>query len=70
MPQVAHPHLPHEHIRKKYVHVFHGKHLPLTYYMDTLLQSKFTISTAGDREGLLSSLRKHSNGMCSSDEYL
>lgn len=50
MAQIAHPHLPKHHIRKKHKELFHKDKLTIEKYMDTLYRSKFTVSTAGDRE--------------------
>ena len=50
MAQIAHYHLPKDHIRKKYEELFHKNKLTIEKYMDTLHRSKFTVSTSGDRE--------------------
>jgi len=50
MAQLAHHHLPKDHIRNKHQVLFHKNKLTIEEYMDTLHRSKFTVSTAGDRE--------------------
>ena len=50
MAQLAHPHLSKDHIRRKHKELFHKDKLTIEEYMDTLHRSKFTVSTAGDRE--------------------
>jgi hypothetical protein len=50
MAQLAHPHLSKDHIRNKHKELFHKDKLTIEEYIDTLHRSKFTVSTAGDRE--------------------
>lgn len=50
MAQLAHQHLSKGHIRNKHKELFHKDKLRIEDYMDTLHRSKFTVSTAGDRD--------------------